>query len=257
MAPDRGRAWVGTSGWQYDDWKDIFYEGRPKSRWLRHYVTRFPTVEVNASFYRLLSRPAVERWRDQTPRGFVYALKGSKFITHNLKLSRPHPAVERFFEPAEPLLPHVPVVLWQLPPRWKRNPVRLDEFLAELPSGPRYAVEFREESWLHDEVFEVLRRHRASHCWLSYRYMPLDLTETADFHYVRFHGLGEDPYWYDYSDDELAPWAERLRAAAEAGCDSYVYFNNDWHGNALRNGHRLMEMLGEVAVPAPSVEDEQ
>ena len=240
---------VGTSGWQYKDWKGTFYpEKLPTSKWLQYYVQHFPTVEVNASFYRLLREDPVRRWREQAPPGFEFVLKGSKFITHNLKLGRPEEPLRRFFEPAQPLLDIVPVILWQLPPKWKRNVERLDEFLSALPAGPRYAVEFRETSWYHEDVFAVLERHNASHCWISTNWFDADFTATGDFVYVRFHGLHEG-YLYDYSDEELEPWAQRLLAAHEQGKDAWVFFNNDWHANAIRNANQLLAMLGDAAYP--------
>jgi uncharacterized protein YecE (DUF72 family) len=240
---------VGTSGWQYDDWGGgAFYpEGLGKTGWLAYYATRFPTVEVNATFYRLARLEAVRRWREQTPAGFQFAVKGSRFVTHNLNLTRPREALRRFFEPLQPLLPVTPLVLWQLPPRWNKNTERLDAFLTALPDGPRYAVEFREASWLAEDVFEVLDRHGAAHVWVSSRTTPADFTPTGGFVYVRFHGL-EEGYRYDYSRQELEPWAARLREAAGAGRDAYAYFNNDWEATAPRNAATLVELLGDAAV---------
>jgi uncharacterized protein YecE (DUF72 family) len=249
-----GEVRVGTSGWQYDDWRGVVYpEGMGPARWLACYVTMFPTVEVNSTFYRLAKETAARRWRETAPAGFEFVLKGSQFITHRLKLKDPEGAIGRFFEPLAPVLDRTSVILWQLPPNWKRNVDRLDAFLAALPRGHRYAVEFRDDDWFQDEVYEVLDRHGAAHVWLS-----SSLTErhadirTGDHVYVRFHGLSEQPYRYDYTAAELAPWAERLHEVAADGTPAWVFFNNDYEGHAVRNARVLIEQLGEAAYPWPA-----
>ena len=245
---------VGTSGWQYDDWRPAVYPADlPKKRWLAHYVTLFPTVEVNSTFYRLARKSAVDLWRDQAPAGFEFILKGSRYITHQKKLNDPAPAIERFFEPLGGVLDRTSVILWQLPGRWRRNAERLDAFLAALPSEHRYAVEFRDDDWFHEESYEVLDRHGAANVWLSSsitaRHAPV---ATGNHVYVRFHGLDADaPYRYDYSSDELQPWADRLREVAGDGTPAWVFFNNDYEGHAVRNAKALIDLLGDAARPWP------
>jgi uncharacterized protein YecE (DUF72 family) len=250
-----GEVRVGTSGWQYDDWRGTVYpEGMGKARWLVHYTTRFPTVEVNATFYRLATRSAAERWRDTAPDGFEFVLKGGRYVTHQRKLNDPAGPVERFFAPLEPVLDRTAVVLWQLPPRFKRDVDRLDAFLAVLPPSPRTAVEFRDDDWFHEDTYEVLDRHGAANVWLSSsltrRHQPV---RTGDHVYVRFHGLSEqDPYRYDYGRDELAPWADRLRAASTDGTPAWAFFNNDHQGKAVANAEVLVDLLGDAVRPWPS-----
>jgi uncharacterized protein YecE (DUF72 family) len=248
-----GEVRVGTSGWQYDDWRGTVYpEGVGQARWLAHYVTWFPTVEVNATFYRLAKETSARRWHDTAPPGFEFALKGSQFITHRLKLKDAEGAIERYFTPLAPVLSRTAVVLWQLPPRWRRDVARLDAFLAALPTTVRHAVEFRDDDWFHPDTYAVLDAHGAAHVWLSSR-MTRRHTEvaTGDHVYVRFHGLSEDAYRHDYTDAELAPWADRLREVAAEGRPAWVYFNNDYDGHAVRNARRLIEMLGDAATPWP------
>ena len=244
---------VGTSGWQYDDWRGTVYpKGVGTGRWLSHYVRWFPTVEVNSTFYRLARESAARGWRDTAPYGFEFALKGSQFITHRLKLKDPARPIARFFEPLQPVLGRTAVILWQLPPGWKRNLDRLDAFLSALPGGCRHAVEFRDDDWFHPDTYEVLDRHAVAHVWLSSSLTSdHELVRTGDFVYVRFHGLGSDPYRWDYSDAELLPWAERLVGATHDGTPAWVYFNNDHDGHAVRNARTLVEMLGDAARPWP------
>jgi uncharacterized protein YecE (DUF72 family) len=254
-----GEVRIGTSGWQYADWRGTVYPpGVGQPRWLSHYVTWFPTVEVNSTFYRLARETAAQRWAETAPAGFEFVLKGSQFITHRLKLKDAAGAVERFFAPLRPVLPRTAVVLWQLPPNWKRNVDRLDAFLAGLPRGdswPRYAVEFRDEDWFHPETYEVLEDRGAAHVWLSSSLTTRhELRATGDHVYVRFHGLSEDPYRHAYTEAELAPWAERLREVAASGRPAWVFFNNDYDGHAVRDARTLTGMLGDAARswPAPA-----
>jgi uncharacterized protein YecE (DUF72 family) len=249
-----GEVRVGTSGWQYDDWRGTVYpEGVGVARWLAHYVAMFPTVEVNSTFYRLAKRTAAQRWADTAPAGFEFVLKGSQFITHRLKLKDAAGAVDRFFAPLEPVHTRTTVVLWQLPPRWKRNVERLDAFLAGLPRGYRYAVEFRDEDWFHPDTYEVLDAHGAAHVWLSSSLTRRhELVATGDHVYVRFHGLSADPYRHAYTEEELRPWAERLRAVAAEGRPAWVFFNNDYEGNAVRDARTLIGLLGDAARPWPT-----
>ena len=250
-----GEVRVGTSGWQYDDWRGTVYpKGVGTARWLSHYVEWFPTVEVNSTFYRLARETAARRWAETAPAGFEFVLKGSQFITHRLKLKDPARAIGRYFEPLRPVLPRTAVVLWQLPPNWKRNVDRLDAFLTALPGGHRYAVEFRDDDWFHPDTYAVLDAHGASHVWLSSSLTERhELARTGDHVYVRFHGLSERPYRHDYSRAELEPWAERLRAVADEGTPAWVFFNNDYEGHAVRNARVLIELLGDAARPWPSL----
>src|SRR6266581_2690348 len=160
-----GRIRVGTSGYAYKHWRDLLYEGVPPPRWLERYAQVFDTVELNATFYRLPSASMVDGWRDRTPRGFLFACKGSRYITHMKRLKDPGPALERYFEVVLRLGPKLGPILWQLPPRMNRPDLpRLDDFLARVPQQLRHAVEFRNAAWYTGEVCEVLDRHGAAFC---------------------------------------------------------------------------------------------
>lgn len=242
---------VGTSGWSYDDWDGPFYPtGFPRSRWFEHYVTRFPTVEVNYSFYRLPSERTVARWHDEAPDRFRFAVKGSRFITHVRRLSDCEEEVDRFMERVRGLQTFLGAVLWQLPPTLERDLELLDGFLALLPGGVRHAIEFRHRSWLVEETFDALRARGVALVSVSSSQMPADRAVTADFVYVRFHGLGEGSA-HDYTADELRPWVRFLRETHERGLDGYAYFNNDARARAPKNAGELAEALGEAAVTWP------
>jgi uncharacterized protein YecE (DUF72 family) len=250
---------VGTSGWQYDDWAGTFYPaGLARTRWFGHYATHFPTVEINATFYRLPRTAAVERWRDQTPHGFRFAVKGSRYLTHNKKLRDPEEPVVNVVTRLAPLQSVHGVWLWQLPPNLHRDVPRLERFLDALPRGatvPRHAMEFRHASWYAPEVEDALRHRGVAWVWLSDRQMPDVAPLTADFVYLRFHGLSPDPdarYRWDYTAAELAPWAERVRAAVARGADAWVYFNNDHAAHATRNAATFIGALGDAALPWPA-----
>jgi uncharacterized protein YecE (DUF72 family) len=239
---------VGTSGLSYDDWAGVFYpRGLPRSRWLEHYAGRYSTVEINYSFYRLPSEGTIASWRRRAPEGFLFTLKGSRFITHVRRLHQCAEEARRFVERAAPLGPALATVLWQLP-RMPADAERLERFVAELPAGVRHAVEFRDRSWLVEEVFDVLRRHRVAHVHVSSAAMPRDLTVTTDFVYVRFHGFGAS-YAHDYTAGELAPWVEFLRDVHRRGLGGFAYFNNDARARAPKNASELIGLLGDAAVP--------
>jgi uncharacterized protein YecE (DUF72 family) len=242
-----GRVYVGTSGWAYKAWAETFYPaGLPAKKQLAYYASRFSTVEINASFYRLPTPEAVAAWRAQAPLGFIYAVKGSRTVTHYFKLLPGSKSLPLLLERVAALGPHLGPLLWQLPPGWGKNAERLDAFLGALPRHIRHAVEFRDTSWLCDEVFGVLRRHRAAHVSVSAGWFPRDRTVTADFAYVRFHGLAGGAA-HDYTRAELAPWAEHLRACARAGIDAYAYFNNDVSTRAPANAELLARMVRNPA----------
>jgi uncharacterized protein YecE (DUF72 family) len=229
---------VGTSGWSYDDWASRFYAGVPRKGWLAHYAKTFSTVEINNTFYRLPARSAVVGWRDQTPPDFRIVAKGSRYLTHMKRLTDTGPGVHRFFERLEPLADRLDTVLWQLPPTMTIDVERLDTFLAALPTHVRHAVEFRHRSWQQRKVYAVLDHHGVMTVVVSGPQLPADHVMTGGAVYVRFHGLREG-YAYDYSDDDLRPWAEWLRHRR----DGFAFFNNDHHGYAVTNALRLCELM--------------
>ncbi len=236
---------VGCSGWNYAHWRHgVFYPERlPARRWLAYYAGRFDTVEVNATFYRLPRPSAVAGWVEQTPPGFCFAVKASRFLTHVKRLRDEGEGIRRFYACIDALVssPKLGPVLWQLPESFRRDDGRLAAALDRLPPG-RHCFEFRHESWFADDVYELLRSHGAALVIGDHPERPFQAHElTADWTFVRLHA-GTRGRGGNYSEGELREWAERLRAWRRRG-DVYAYFNNDWQGLAPRNALRLKALL--------------
>ena len=185
------RIWIGTSGWSYRDWVDVFYPRglKPEER-LAYYAERFDIVEINSTFYRLPSPEALIGWRDAVPDHFVFACKASRYITHMKKLNDPKPSVKSFVERVRLLGDRLGPILFQLPPRWHADPKRLERFLEILPKPGRYAFEFRDATWFTPEILDLLAEHHAAFCIYDLNRRCSPLTITADFIYLRLHGPG-------------------------------------------------------------------
>jgi len=210
---------IGTSGWAYDHWQDVFYPpDLPKSRRLDFYQKEFDTVEVNSTFYRLPGDAAVEGWCDQAPEGFRYAVKASRFLTHMKRLLDPEEPLDRFLQKANLLEEKLGPILFQLPPRFRVNLERLEAFLDLLPSSHRYALEFRDASWYAAEVYELLERHDVALVLHDSENAPAPQQLTSELVYVRFHGPGKD-YQGDYPEHDLASWVEPIGRWRSEGRD--------------------------------------
>lgn len=235
--------YVGTSGWVYRHWRDVFYPPKlPQRRWLEYYTQQFSTVELNNSFYRLPTEKAFCQWRETSPEGFVYAVKVSRFITHIKRLKDVDEPVETFISRARLLGEKLGPLLYQLPPNMHRNDERLDGFLSLLPQGLRHVVEFRHQSWMDEGVFDVLRRHNVGLCVFDMPELSCPLVATADFAYIRFHGA-TGLYYSCYSEEELEEWAGRIAALAKGLEAVYIYFNNDAEAHAIDNARTMAQKL--------------
>jgi uncharacterized protein YecE (DUF72 family) len=235
--------YIGTSGWHYEHWRGIFYpEKLPKAKWLEFFAGHFDTVEINNSFYRLPSENAFANWRDSSPASFTFAVKVSRFITHIKRLKDTVEAVERFIDRAKTLGDKLGPLLYQLPPNMHRNDEVLASFLSTLPQGMNHVIEFRHESWLEKEVFQILSKYKIGFCVFDMPGLSCPLLATADFAYIRFHGSG-GLYSSCYSDEELTHWAERLNNLGGKLKAIYIYFNNDIEGFAVRNAKTLRAYL--------------
>jgi uncharacterized protein YecE (DUF72 family) len=238
------RCWIGTSGWSYRHWIEPFYPGGMTKGidQLRFYAERFDTVEVNGTFYRLIEVDTFRRWRAATLEGFVFACKGSRYLTHMKRLKDASQGVGRFFERVQALEDKLGPIVFQLPGRFKPDCDRLAAFIEALPAGHRYAFEFRDPAWFQTEILEVLANHNIALCLYEFAGQEAPLEITADFVYIRLHGP-EGPYQGSYSDGALRTWAKRIGAWAKKGLDVYCYFDNDDRGFAPRNALRLKELL--------------
>jgi uncharacterized protein YecE (DUF72 family) len=239
---------VGCSGWNYAHWRHgVFYPERcPPARWLRYYAQFFDTVELNNTFYRLPRTTAVVHWAAESPPGFVFAVKVSRYVTHVKRLADTEQHLPLLLERIEPLLhsPKLGPLLWQLPPTFRRDDERLAAALSAFPSSLRHAVEFRHESWFAPDVMALLREHNVALVIADRPEIASFQTHelTADFTFVRFHH-GSRGLRGNYSERELDDWAERIGAWRLRG-DVFAYFNNDWEGFAIRNALGLKKRLG-------------
>jgi uncharacterized protein YecE (DUF72 family) len=242
---------VGTSGWQYRDWRGVLYPpGVPQRGWLEYYAGHYATVENNASFYRLPSRETFAGWRARTPEGFVMAVKASRYLTHIRRLRDPAEPVGRLLRAAEGLGDRLGPVLLQLPPNLPAAAGALDECLREFARYPapaghavRVAVEFRHRSWWTPEIRQLLERHGAALCWADRLGRPLGpLWHTADWGYLRFHEGAAQP-WPRYGPQALASWARRAAGTWPDHADVFAYFNNDQAGAALYDAAAFASVL--------------
>jgi uncharacterized protein YecE (DUF72 family) len=222
---------MGTSGWQYKDWRgeDRLYPPKlPQRLWLEKYSESFATVEINNAFYRLPERDTFAQWRARTPDDFCFAVKMSRYLTHVKRLKEPAEPVARFLGRAEALGDKLGPVLIQLPPTLKVDVAALEETLSHFPRHVKVAVEPRHDSWWIDDVQDVLKRHNAALSWADRKGRPMTpLWLTADFAYLRMHEGRAQP-WPHYGRASLATWVDRLPQLP-----TYVYFNNDPGGAAV------------------------
>ncbi|HWP26835.1 MAG TPA: DUF72 domain-containing protein [Xanthobacteraceae bacterium] len=223
---------VGTSGYQYDHWRGVFYPADlPKSQWFAFYARHFDTVEINNTFYRLPGPHVFDAWAAAAPPRFLYALKFSRYGTHRKRLRDPARLIELFLSRARRLKSCLGPVLVQLPPRWQANAERLEAFLAAVPQPPRWVIEFRDPSWLSEPIFALLAKYKVALC--VHDMIPDHPRRlTADFTYLRFHGRA---YGGSYTPQQLAAQARRIRGYLADGIHVYAYFNNDAGGHAVRN----------------------
>jgi uncharacterized protein YecE (DUF72 family) len=239
-----GEICIGTSGWNYSHWKNTFYSGVKRKDWLRHYAKLFGSVEVNATFYRLQERKTFERWREETPSGFRFTIKGNRFLTHNKKLHDPLESIRRERERASALGDKLAVVVWQLPGNLHKHPESLRGFVGALKRWPetRHTIEFRHSSWFDAEIAEILSDSGIANCWSDAADWPMWDTVTTDLVYCRLHG---HPLTYasEYGEASIREWADRARLWLSRKRYVYVYFDNDAETHAPKDALRLLHTL--------------
>lgn len=248
----RRRVLIGTSGWIYRDWKGRFYpEKLPQREWFDFYARHFPTVEINATFYRLMPESTFRGWGQKAPRGFCFAVKMWRMVTHRKKLKDCEGMVAGFLDRARLIGGKLGPILVQLPPSLRPGVDLLDAFLAMLLAeagkrfrhAPDFVVEFRHPAWFADETYKVLDRHGVGLCLFDHPEIECPRIATGDLVYVRFHGRGS-LYAGKYRKRDLKPWADFLQENADQGRRIYAYFNNDFHAFAIQNARDLMGLLG-------------
>lgn len=237
------KVFIGTSGWSYDHWYGKYYplDLTPSER-LSFYVNDFQTVELNASFYRLPFEGMITGWYNRTPADFQFAIKAWRRITHLLKLIDCSEAINVFLDRIKGLKEKLGVILYQLPPSMRKDISRLAEFIDQLPSGFRHSIEFRHDSWVDEETFNLLREKGIAYCIISAPQHTCHLESTADFVYIRMHGITAW-YCYNYTKDDLLFWAREIKKFTRQGLDVYCYFNNDFDAYAINNAKELMELV--------------
>ena len=248
-----GRIYIGTSGWNYDSWKDDFYAGVPRKSWLEYYASRLRALEVDGTFYRTMRPSVFESWVKRTPPDFRFAIKGHRYITHIKRLEPPAQSIRLQRENSSALGIKLAAVLWQLPPNMYKEVPRLERFAAALDSWreTRHVIEFRHKSWFDDETAAVMTRERLANCLSDASKWPLWDAVTTDLVFVRLHGHAET-YVSNYEHAELERWAGRVRGWLRERRDVHVYFDNDAHGHAPWNALKMADMIGAAAPIAAS-----
>lgn len=238
---------IGCSGWSYPDWRGRFYDSSlPAAAWFSYYATRFDTVEINNSFYRLPSMAAIAHWAAQAPPGFLYAVKANRYLTHFRKLKNSAAPLRHFIDRVGGLKNHLGPLLYQLPPHWHYDRERLQAFLALLPAELTHVFEFRDPSWMADDALALLDAHGASFCAHDLRpefHLKVAVGRVA---YVRFHGI-QPGYAGSYPRALLRPWARWLCAEAARGRTAFAYFNNDVGAAAPHDAQVLRAMVQRLA----------
>ena len=242
MAKER-KIHIGTSGWHYKHWQGPFYpKDVPTERYLEYYSKLFHTVEINNTFYNLPDKKTIREWRESVPAEFIFSVKASRYITHMKKLKDPRKPVEKFIDTVKLLKDKLGPILFQLPPRWRVNPERLETFVESLPSSYRYAFEFRDPSWFDSRIYEILEKYNKSFCIYEIGGLTSPRIVTADFVYIRLHGP-DGPYRGQYKTDVLREWAGELSRWKSQDKDIYFYFDNDEAGYAPQDAMRLRNTL--------------
>jgi uncharacterized protein YecE (DUF72 family) len=234
--------YIGTSGWIYDHWSEVFYpKDCPKTKWLEFYAKHYGTVELNASFYRLPKPQTFENWRTRTPDTFLWAVKANRYITHIKRIKDVEEPLGRFYSSVELLKEKLGPILFQLPPNLSFDEAVLSNFCQHLKGDHLYTLEVRHPSWAQKRVVEILKDNNIALCIsdTAGRY-PYIEEDTATFFYIRLHG-SRKLYGSEYSEKELRTFARKIRDWSK---DTYLYFDNDYGGYAIKNAKGLREILG-------------
>jgi uncharacterized protein YecE (DUF72 family) len=244
---------IGTSGWSYKDWLNVFYTSSEKM--FQQYASVFKTVEVDSSFYKQPNPGLIRALARSSPKDFTFSLKVPKTVTHVKLMDLEKGAVrdlKLFLSLLTPLKESGKLgpLLLQLPPKPAQAFKGFNEFLRSLPEDYDFAVEFRHPTWMNDEAFKTLAENNVGYCVVDEPLLPALLKVTSEFSYVRFHGRGKEPwYYYDYRVEELEEWKGRLTELSSRAKKVYVYFNNHFRGYAVKNALQMMKIIGVAEKP--------
>lgn len=237
--------YIGTSGWSYEHWNQIFYPKDIKSNQrLQYYGKHFDTVEINTTFYHLPKNTTINNWNNQVPKKFIFSIKASQYITHRKRLKDPSQTLTLFFERIKLLENKTGVILFQLPPSFKKNIERLEEFINHLDKDKRYTFEFRHESWFEEEVYSLLKKHNIALCITDWADKSFPEVMTADFAYVRLHGP-QKTYQGFYGPKKLKEWKKKFLEWMEHKMDIYCYFDNDEKAYAIKDAYTLKKLFSQ------------
>ena len=235
--------YIGTSGWAYPHWRNgVFYPEDFKDHELKYYQNFFNSVELNTSFYHLPKKKTFENWHKLVPKDFIFSVKGSRYISHILRLSEPREPLENLLENASGLREKLGPIFFQLPPSLKADPKKFSEFAKLLPKDKRFAFEFRHISWFDPKIYNILKEHNIALIFSDTPQYPYVEELTADFIYLRLHGH-EVLYSSSYNQKQLEEHAYKIKRWHEDKRDVYCYFDNDSHGFAPQNAIELKKIL--------------
>jgi uncharacterized protein YecE (DUF72 family) len=234
---------IGTSGWSYEHWNETFYPKEIKSNErLQYYASHFKTVEINNTFYHLPTENVIKNWYEKVPSDFIFSIKASQYITHRKRLKDPNDSTSIFFERLQLFKNKAGPILFQLPPSFKKNFARLEEFLMSLEKGYLYTFEFRHPSWFVDEIYELLKKHHVALCITDIGGHLTPEEVTTNFAYFRFHGP-QGTYRGYYGTKALKEWKDKLLKLQKRNIQSYVYFDNDEKAYAIRDAKELQALI--------------
>lgn len=240
---------IGTSGWSYEHWKEVFYPRRIRSdERLHFYSQHFNTVEINNTFYHLPTEAVIERWNSAVPNNFLFSIKASQYITHRKRLKDPIESTAKFIERITPLGRKLGPILFQLPPNFKQDISRLENFLSSLDQKLSYTFEFRHPTWFNDEVYELLKKYHVALCItdLGGQLTPMEIT--AKFTYIRLHGP-TNSYSGSYGTKKLHEWKNTIKQFHKNKIKCYCYFDNDEKGYAIKDAIELKSLFQADGIP--------
>lgn len=239
---ERSQVHIGTSGWSYVHWDELFYHGLQSEEWLSFYAQHFSTVEINSTFYHLPKESTVKKWVSKTPKDFIFSVKASRYITHIKRLKDSKEGIKRFLETLAPLKRKLGPLLFQLPASANLNYDRLEECLSQLPKGYLYTFEFRNDGWFIDEIYSLLEKYNIALCISDLAGKTTPIKVTAEFVYIRLHGP-KKAYQGIYSHRKLKEWAARIEEWKKKKLSVFVYFDNDQKGYAIKDAIKLNKLL--------------